>query len=113
MGDSKIVESEALAVGRACFAAGTDASSDALVSAVRVLPPHLLRTVMRSLLRARELPQLLDTLHAALHRTLLGTAVLQSDSNERDTSPESVGAQVSAGADERNASGSGSTVGRL
>ena len=115
MGDSKMVESEALAVGRACFAAGTaaDASSDALVSAVRVLPPHLLRAVMRSLLRARELPQLLDTLHAALHRTLLGTAVLQSDSNERDTSPESVGAQVGAGAEEANASGSGSAVGRL
>ena len=114
MGDSKVVECEALAVGRACFAAGTDASSDALVSAARVLPPHLLRTVMCSLLRARELPQLLDTLHAALHLALLGTAVLHSNIqglNERDASPEPVGARASAGAEGANASGA--TVGRL
>ena len=111
MGDSKVVESEALAVGRACFAAGTDPSFDALVSAVRVLPPHLLRAVMCSLLRARELPQLLDTLHAALHRTLLDTAVLHLDSIDFDTSPEPVRAQASAGFNEANASGA--TRGRL
>ena len=114
MGDTQTVASEAIAVGRACFAAGTTASSDALVSAVRVLPQHLLRAVMCALLRARELPRLLDTLHVALHRALLGTAVLQSNIpglSERAASPEPAGARVIAEADTANASGA--TTARL
>ena len=105
MGDAHTIASEALAVGRACFAAGVDAS-DALVDAVRGLPPHLLRAVMGALLRARELPQLLDSLHAALHRALVGTAVMQTSNqglNEHETTTQAVQEQVSAQANDASA----------
>ena len=91
MNDTLIVEREACALGRACLASSTNSAADALVSAILGLPQDLLRVVMKSLLDARELPELLERLRSVLQRALLRVDVQQcgSEAEKRASSLES------------------------
>ena len=75
MGDALTVACEAATLGRECYKSGKLDTSDVFISSVLVLPHHLRQEVLQPLLHARELPELLDALPAALHCTLLAAAV--------------------------------------
>ena len=85
MEDRAMVEHEAAALGRACFAAGRSGAADALGGAVLALPHHLLHAAFSALLTDRELPDLLDTLPAALHCALLTAHAQDGSGREFET----------------------------
>ena len=76
-----MVEREAAALGRVCYVAARSYMADALGSAILALPYHLQHAAFGPLLATRELPDLLDTLPAALHCVLL-TAHAQYGSDD-------------------------------
>ena len=71
MDDRAMVDRDTDALGRACYLAGRSDEANSLGGAILGLPLHLQHAVFGSLVAARELPDLLDTLPAALHCALL------------------------------------------
>ena len=98
MADAVIVAREATVLGRACFKLSKQDAADEIVSAVLALPQHLLHAILSSLLAARVLPELLDALSAALHRSLM-QAVLQrsgaDDASAREPSGTAAAVETS------------------